>query len=164
MLSSLRNRIALSKSKTSSSSSSSSSNKETKPTKSKVTKSTTNRYKKNTTRINKENIQIKSINNTKKDQEEMKSSSPSLTTISSQQLTGSFDKLKLESQLVAGSLFQTNINANNKIESTTNNTPRFADECEYRMNHSKRGIALIINNKNFDPRLDMVIYIIDNKN
>ena len=157
MLSSLRNRIALSKSKTSSSGSS----KETKPTKSKVTKSTTNRYKKNTTRINKENIQIKSKNNNNnKDQEEMKSSSPSLTTTtttSSQQLTGSFDKLKLESQLVAGSLFQTNNNANNKIEPTTDNTPRFADECEYRMNHSKRGIALIINNKNFDPRIDMVI-------
>lgn len=156
MLSSLRNRIALSKSKTSSSGSS----KETKPTKSKVTKSTTNRYKKNTTRINKENIQIKSKNNNNKDQEEMKSSSPSLTTTtttSSQQLTGSFDKLKLESQLVAGSLFQTNNNANNKIEPTTDNAPRFADECEYRMNHSKRGIALIINNKNFDPRIDMVI-------
>lgn len=32
---------------------------------------------------------------------------------------------------------------------------RFADEPEYRMTHSKRGIGLIINNKRFDPRLDM---------
>jgi hypothetical protein len=32
---------------------------------------------------------------------------------------------------------------------------RFADESEYRMNHSRRGYALIINNKIFDPKLEM---------
>ncbi len=34
---------------------------------------------------------------------------------------------------------------------------RFADESEYRMNNLRRGIALIINNKRFDPRLDMPV-------
>lgn len=34
---------------------------------------------------------------------------------------------------------------------------RFADEPEYRMNHAKRGYALIINNKIFDQKLDMGI-------
>jgi hypothetical protein len=32
---------------------------------------------------------------------------------------------------------------------------RFADEPEYRMNHAKRGYALIINNKVFDDKLEM---------
>lgn len=32
---------------------------------------------------------------------------------------------------------------------------RFADEPEYRMNHERRGFAVIINNKNFEPRLEM---------
>ncbi len=88
----------------------------------------------------------------------MKSSYPSLTTSktsSQQQFTGSFDKLKLESQLVAGSLSQTNSNNDTKIKQN-----RFANENEYQMDHSKRGIALIINNKIFDPRLDMVNIII----
>jgi len=32
---------------------------------------------------------------------------------------------------------------------------RFADECEYRMNHKHRGIAVIINNKKFHASLEM---------
>jgi hypothetical protein len=32
---------------------------------------------------------------------------------------------------------------------------RFADECEYRMDHLNRGEAIIINNKKFHPSLDM---------
>lgn len=35
--------------------------------------------------------------------------------------------------------------------------PRFADEPEYRMSHPKRGFAIIINNKRFEPRLDMPV-------
>ena len=35
------------------------------------------------------------------------------------------------------------------------NVPRFCDEPEYRMNHARRGYAIIINNKIFDSRLDM---------
>lgn len=34
---------------------------------------------------------------------------------------------------------------------------RFADEPEYRMNHLRRGYAIIINNKRFDSKLDMPV-------
>jgi hypothetical protein len=36
-------------------------------------------------------------------------------------------------------------------------TERFADECEYRMNHANRGHAIIINNKKFHHCLDMPV-------
>ncbi|CAF0709543.1 unnamed protein product [Brachionus calyciflorus] len=41
------------------------------------------------------------------------------------------------------------------IGSSPREISRFADEPEYRMNYPRRGFAIIINNKRFDPRLDM---------
>lgn len=50
---------------------------------------------------------------------------------------------------------------NLSLETTTSKqikeTLRFIDEPEYRMNHSKRGYAIIINNKRFDSRLEMPV-------
>lgn len=43
------------------------------------------------------------------------------------------------------------------IEQKPKDIARFADEPEYRMNHPRRGYAVIINNKRFDSRLDMPV-------
>lgn len=42
-----------------------------------------------------------------------------------------------------------------KVESRNENMGRFADEPEYRMDHARRGTAVIINNRRFDAKLDM---------
>lgn len=162
MISSLRNRIA----------------------KSKLTK--TNRYKKNTPRLtsNKENAaaaaeslieQIdqqeseklinlkqlnKEINKNMFPTNNVNTNAPS----TSKNLMNNFTKLKIDKETIASPIQQqqSQFVTNKLVEPIVKESEeiadrgRFADECEYRMNHSRRGVALIINNKRFEPRLEMV--------
>ncbi len=196
MFSSLRNRVALSKSKTNS-------NDGLAKSKTK-TKTSTNRYKKHTNRIelttssssssssalvNKENILNKIDEEETEKQVDSKytlsssaaalalskeMASNSKNNICSSVLTDPFNKLKIESTksssatltavavATSSSMFSPTNQAAKYSQSISETSPevsprgRFADECEYRMNHPKRGIAVIINNKRFDPRLEMV--------
>lgn len=169
MISSLRNRIA--KSKTS---------KETTPNKTK-----TNRYKKNTSRLtsNKENAAAaeslikpidqkeseklinlkqlsKEINKNMFPTNNVNTNAPS----TSKNFMNNFTKLKIDKETIASPIQQqqSQFVTNKLVEPIVKESEeiadrgRFADECEYRMNHSRRGVALIINNKRFEPRLEMV--------
>ena len=200
MFSSLRNRVALSKSKTNS-------KENLAKSKTTKTKASTNRYKKHTTRIevtssssssssssllasssvNKENIlnkideeEVEKLVDSKYTSsssvsaalsKDMSASSKINNITCSSILTDPFNKLKIESSkssvAVAAMFSPTNQQQQAQQQATKYSEAiahspdvsprgRFADECEYRMNHPKRGIAVIINNKRFDPRLEMV--------
>jgi len=66
-------------------------------------------------------------------------------------MIGNLEKLKLDNQ--AEPINMHNYHTHNEIDARE--VGRFADEPEYRMNHSRRGVALLINNKHFDSRQGM---------
>lgn len=172
MISSLRNRIAKSKSNTTS--------RETKST-------TSHRYKKNTNNNtvtaqttakleNQSNNTSSSCNKENKKSESDRKMNPSTSKFNYPTFTNSSQNAQNHLGSPMNLLIKEDLNANrNETLATTSQgvhvtkqevivkesqeigqIGRFADECEYRMNHSRRGVALIINNKKFDPRLEMV--------
>lgn len=81
-----------------------------------------------------------------------KQPSPHRQSSADNETVSSLERLKLKEQTES-----TKTNEESKIVWESKNLGRFADEPEYRMNNQKRGVALVINNKRFESRLDMPI-------